>query len=135
MFITNNDGSIHVTRGDIGVFEVGIKVEGNPELQEESTDYVFKSGDVVRFNVHERSHPDRVVLIKDILVESDTTSVEISLSREDTKIGNFISKPVTYWYEVELNPDTTPQTFIGYDANGPKLFVLYPEGADERWTQ
>lgn len=135
MFIVNTDGSIHVTRGDIGTFEVGIKEESETEEGVESTDYVFKSGDVVRLNVHERNHPDRVVLLKDVVVESDTTSVEISLTREDTKIGGFISKPVIYWYEVELNPETTPQTFVGYDLNGPKTFTLYPEGADELCVQ
>lgn len=124
MFIVNSDGSIHATRGDVGSFEVSIKVD-------ESTDYVFKSGDIVRFNVHERNHPERVVLIKNVKVETETSTVVISLSKEDMKIGDYISKPVNYWYEVELNPDTTPQTFIGYDSDGPKIFTLYPEGADE----
>ena len=125
MFIVNSDGSIHATRGDIGSFEVSAKVS-------ESAFYAFKNGDVVRFNVHERNHPDRVVLIKDVHVKVETESVIISLSREDTKIGGFINKPVDYWYEVELNPDTTPQTFIGYDNDGPKIFRLFPEGADEQ---
>ena len=124
MFIVNSDGSIHATRGDIGSFEVSAKVS-------ESALYVFKSGDIVRFNVHERNHPDRVVLDKRFEVGADTEVVVISLSREDTKIGNIINKPVDYWYEVELNPDTTPQTFIGYDNDGPKIFRLFPEGADE----
>ena len=124
MFIINDDGSIHATRGDIGSFEVGIKIS-------ESDQYVFKSGDVVRFNVHERKHPDRVVLLKDVKVDTETEMVVISLSREDTKIGDLISKPMDYWYEVELNPDTAPQTFIGYDNDGPKIFRLFPEGADE----
>lgn len=124
MFIVNSDGSIHATRGDIGSFEVSAKVS-------ESAFYVFKSGDIVRFNVHERNHPDRVVLDKRFEVGSETEVVVISLSREDTKIGNIINKPVDYWYEVELNPDTTPQTFIGYDNDGPKIFRLFPEGADE----
>lgn len=126
MFAVNSDGSIHATRGDIGSFEVGIKLS-------ESIDYVFKSGDVVRFNVHERKHPERVVLDKRVLVESEVSTIVISLSREDTKIGDLINKPVVYWYEIELNPDTAPQTFIGYDTDGPKEFVLYPEGADELW--
>ena len=58
-------------------------------------------------------------------------SVRIRLRREDTKIGDIIHKPVKYWYEVELNPDTEPQTIVGYDDDGPKIFTLYPEGADE----
>lgn len=127
MFIVNNDRSIYVTRGDIGSFEVGIKAF-------DDTQYVFKIGDVVRFNVHEHSRPDRVVLIKDVEVDTETEFVVISLGRDDTKIGGFINKPVDYWYEMELNPETAPQTFIGYDKDGPKIFRLFPEGADERWT-
>lgn len=127
MFIVNDDGSIYATRGDIGSFEVSAKVS-------ETTFHVFKSGDVVRFNVHERNHPDRVVLLKDVQVGEDTETVVISLSREDTKFGNFINKPIDYWYEVELNPETTPRTFIGYDVDGPKIFRLFPEGADEQCT-
>lgn len=124
MFIVNSDATIYATRGDIGSFEVGIKTS-------EGTDYVFKTGDKVRFNVHERNHPERVVLVKDVEVESETTTVVITLGKDDTKIGKVINKPVDYWYEVELNPDTTPQTFIGYDEDGPKIFRLFPEGADE----
>ena len=124
MFIVNSDATIYATRGDIGSFEVGIKTS-------ESTDYVFKSGDKVRFNVHERNHPERVVLLKEVVVESETTTVVITLGRDDTKFGKVINKPCDYWYEVELNPDTLPQTFIGYDEDGPKIFRLFPEGADE----
>ena len=124
MFRVNSDGSIYVTRGDIGSLKVGIKVS-------EDTEYVFKSGDIVRLTVYERKHPERVVLRKDVEVTSDTSTVAITLSRDDTKIGDLISKPVDYWYEVELNPDTVPQTFIGYDVDGPMIFRLFPEGADE----
>lgn len=124
MFAVNNDGSIYITRGDIGSLKVGMKTL-------EGTDYVFKSGDIVRLNVHERKHPERVVLLKDVHVDSETTIVTITLSRDDTKIGSIIGKPIDYWYEVELNPDTVPQTFIGYDNYGPKIFRLFPEGADE----
>ena len=124
MFRVNSDGSVYVTRGDIGSLKVGIKVS-------EDTEYVFKSGDMVRLTVYERKHPERVVLRKDVDVTSDTSTVVITLGRDDTKIGDLISKPVDYWYEVELNPDTVPQTFIGYDVDGPKIFRLFPEGADD----
>ena len=56
--------------------------------------------------------------------------VEIYLTEEDTKIGEVISKPKDYWYEVELNPDEEPQTIIGYDEDGAKIFKLFPEGDD-----
>lgn len=42
-----------------------------------------------------------------------------------------VNKPTDFWYEVELNPDTAPQTIIGYDKEtGAKIFRLYPEGGD-----
>ena len=67
---------------------------------------------------------------KDFPVASDTQSVEISLTMEDTKIGDIISKPEDYWYEIELNPETNPQTIVGYDEDGPKVFKLFPEGGE-----
>ena len=63
-------------------------------------------------------------------ISDDTATVDITLERVDTKIGEIINKPVDYWYEIELNPDTTPQTLIGYDDDGPKIFRLFPEGGE-----
>ena len=60
-----------------------------------------------------------------------TTSVDLSLDSTETTIGDIINKPVEYWYEIQLNPDTEPQTIIGYDENGAKIFKLYPEGVKE----
>jgi hypothetical protein len=78
----------------------------------------------------EKKNCDNVVLQKDVLVESEMSTVDVNLERSDTKLGNIIDKPVDYWYEIELNPDTTPQTIIGYDSDGPKIFRLFPEGVD-----
>ena len=64
---------------------------------------------------------------KDIIVEKeDVSNVEIPLYPNDTNIGEPISTPKEYWYEIELNPDTHKQTIIGYDVNGAKLFKLFP---------
>ena len=66
-----------------------------------------------------------------MLIEEKTTSVNISLVSEDTKnICSYINSPTEYWYEVELNPETAPQTIIGYDKT-PAVFKLLPEGADK----
>lgn len=123
MFQVNEDKTIHITRGDFAVLDVNAN---SPD----GSEYVFESGDVVRFKVYEKSRPDRVVLTKDVIIDSETTTVTFELERTDTKIGDLINKPKDYWYEVELNPDTSPDTFIGYDINGPKIFRLYPEGDD-----
>lgn len=119
MFVINEDMTIECTRGDAALFSVGANIEG--------VAYTFKVGDVVRFSVFAKKDCSEVVLRKDVKVEDNTELVNIALSGEDTRIGDVISKPVDYWYEVELNPETYPQTIIGYDKDGAKVFKLYPE--------
>ena len=121
MFVINNDKSIYITRGDIAALEISANLSA-----EES--YTFKVGDVVRLKVFEKKRHDSIVLTKDTIVESETKLVTINLYSSDTRIGGVINKPVDYWYEVEINPDTAPQTIIGYDQDGPKIFRLFPEG-------
>jgi len=118
--------TIKLTRGDACAFGVG-------SMKKDGTEHVFNIGDIVRFKVFKNKDCGCVELQKDITVEAEGTIVDITLTKEDTKIGDLISKPVTYWYEVELNPETSPQTIIGYDdIEGAKLFVLYPEGGDKK---
>ena len=122
MFVVNEDMSIYCTRGDTG----GLYVQAS--LKEQA--YTFRTGDVVRMKVFGKKDCENVVLQKDVEVTEDTEQVEVFLTKEDTKIGEVISKPTDYWYEVELNPDTKPQTIVGYDENGAKVFKLFPEGKD-----
>jgi hypothetical protein len=146
--ITTEDGEFGdwVPGGDIEVPDVpdpdvpgvepsvpDVPMSGGGTTEEEgSADSVtlhqFQTGDVIRFTVMEKKGCDNVVMSKDFIVESPTYNVNISLKREDTRIGEVISKPKDYWYEIELNPETVPQTIIGYDEQGPKVFRLYPEG-------
>jgi len=119
MFVINEDKTIECTRGDTAIFSVGAMVG--------DTAYSFRVGDVVRFSVFARKNCSAVALRKDTEVTEETDSVEIELTSEDTRIGDVISKPVDYWYEVELNPETKPQTIVGYDQDGAKVFKLYPE--------
>lgn len=125
MFTIDVDGTISLTRGDVAIIKVSAK-------KSEDQDYTFKVGDVVRLSVFEKKRCDNVVLRKEVTVTAETTIVTIPLSKTDTKLGELINKPVDYWYEVELNPDTIPQTIIGYDLAGPKIFRLFPEGDDKR---
>ena len=122
MFSINEDMSIYATRGDIVFFSVTAEDNGAP--------HIFKAGDVVRLKVYEKKAADSVLMQKVVNVTQDTEMVEFLLSGNDTKFGDVISKPTDYWYEVELNPFSNPQTIIGYDENGAKIFRLYPEGAD-----
>ena len=127
MFVLNDDLSIYATRGDVVFFSVSAEDDGKP--------YKFQAGDVVRIKVYGKKDAESVVLQKDFPVTDITENVEIFLSEEDTKIGEVISKPKDYWYEVELNPHDNPQTIIGYDEDGAKVFKLFPEGDDiPEWT-
>jgi hypothetical protein len=120
MFTVNADMSIYATRGDVVFF--GVKALENGEA------YMFKPGDIVRFSVTEKKACNCVVLSKDFPVAEEVEMVNIVLSGQETKFGDPISKPKDYWYEVELNPDTKPQTIIGYDEKtGAKIFKLFPE--------
>lgn len=121
MFIIDSSKTIHLTRGDIANLSVSATDSDN-------TSYTFKQGDIVRLMVFKKRAVDDVVLSKSVEVTEETTTVDISLTTDDTRIGEVIHKPVDYWYEIELNPETTPQTIIGYDDDGAKTLRLYPEG-------
>lgn len=124
MFRITNDQMIHLTRGDVAVLEVSAN-------KNDSEPYIFKIDDVVRLKVFEKKQCDNVILEKETVVDEECPTVDITLLGHDTKFGDIINKPVDYWYEIELNPDTNPQTIVGYDADGPKIFRIYPEGDDK----
>jgi hypothetical protein len=124
MFVITKDKSIYLTRGDVAL--IVVSAQGSNGVQ-----HTFVAGDVVRLKVFERKGCDCVVIQKDVVVEAETTEVTIYLEKDDTKIGEIIHKPKDYWYEIELNPDTAPQTIVGYDDDGAKVFRLYPEGGED----
>lgn len=120
--LNKEDMSIYVTRGDVLYFDFYADDNGK--------NYKFKPGDVVRIAVAAKKNMSDVVLQKDFPVEDYTEKVRIYLTKHDTKIGNSISKPTDYWYEIVLNPFDEEQTIIGYDEEGPKLFRLFPEAEE-----
>lgn len=120
MFVVNEDMSIYATRGDVVFFSL--------TADEAGANHMFQPNDVVRFTVYGKKDAENVVLQKDFPIFEETETVPIFLGEEDTRFGDIISKPTDYWYEVELNPDSYPQTIIGYDEDGAKIFRLYPEG-------
>lgn len=124
MFTLNKDDlSIYATRGDIVFFSVNA-------VDDEGKVVRFQPGCVVRFKLYGKKEAENVLLQKDFPVTEECESVDIYLSKEDTKIGEVISKPKDYWYEIEVDPHNNPQTIIGYDDDGAKVFKLFPEGAD-----
>lgn len=124
MFKIDEELNIHCTRGDAATFSIAATVDNIP--------YIFRAGDVVRFTVVEKKDYSKVVLHKSVTVAEENELVEISLTGEETRIGDTISKPADYAYEVELNPETHPQTIIGYDEKGAKIFKLYPESEESK---
>lgn len=145
--IDNEEKTIHATRGDAVLFDVeAVNTLGNAP-------YGFVEGDTIRIKITKKRNADDVVLEKVFVVDSAAIqrnkdqgkgdkleSVQIFLSPENTKEltkGKVISKPTTFWYEIEylrtvdgeLNTDNT-QTILGYDEDGAKQFILYPEGGE-----
>ena len=127
--IDDKTKKIYLTRGDVACIRISAK-------NDDGGNYTFRVGDVIRFKVFKKKDCKFIVLQKDTKVLEEATSVDINLTSEDTKIGNIINKDIDYWYEVELNPDTRPQTIIGYEIDPQtrkpleKIFKLLPEGGD-----
>ena len=121
MFEILMDKTICLTRGDIASIEVAAS-------QEDGSPFVFRKGDVVRLTVYKENGCGCVVLKKDVKVETATEVVTIQLNKRDTCFCDIINEPVDYWYDIKLNPETEPQTIIGYDGEGAKVFRLFPEG-------
>lgn len=122
MFVVNDDRSIYATRGDTIFFRVTAKDHGTP--------YIFKPGDIVRMSVTAKKDVGKVYLQKDFPVYKATKTVFIYLEERDTNFGKKMNKHEDFWYEIVLNPDTVPQTIIGYDDDGPKIFRVYPDAEE-----
>ena len=74
-----------------------------------------------------------IILEKEIEVSEKCEKVSIPLLEEDTSIIENINKPITYWYEIDLNNE---QTVIGYDDDGPAEIIFYPaKGGKELWLK
>ena len=118
--------SIEINRGDM----LAMTIKANDS---NGDPYIFKVDDVVRFKIMERNKCENVILQKDVKVTEEMESVPVIISSEEMKIGNIINKPVDYWYEVELNPDTSSAiTILGYKKKtGPRILSLTPEGGNK----
>ena len=122
MLKTNNDTkAISVNRGDQGQsFDFSIPID-------DGSFYTFQVGDVIMFGVYNRNKLNEdAVLLKEYTIDEAKTKVTLNFDKDDFVIGDLINKPVTYWYEIQLNGNT----IIGYDEDGAKEFILYPEGSD-----
>lgn len=123
MFYIEKGINIYVTRGDMLPLSITMQ-------NQDKSPYLFKQGEVIGIKVIEKENMANVLLEKKFTIEEDTEIVDIDLLSEDTRIGELINEPEEYWYEIELNPDTSEtNTIVGYDQKkGAPLFVLLPEG-------
>lgn len=115
MFKIKKD-TFYVTRGDKGVFDLSLD------------DYTFKVEDVIHFKIYEAQGLNKPP-VKDIVIEvkEEQDVLEVEFTSENTRFGEMLNEEKEYWYEIELNGNQTPYCF---DEKGPKMFLLYPEGAD-----
>ena len=116
-----NGTTIMLNRGDV--------LNLTLSLTDGSEPYTFQIGDEIIFSIYNKNGlNNEPVLTKLIEVNESSDTLTISLTSEETKIGEYLNKPIDYWYEVELNGK---YTVIGYDENGAKILRLYPEGYQE----
>lgn len=115
------DGTtIKLNRGDVLELVLSLKVDG-------TTTYTFQAGDKIVFSIYNKGKLNEdAVLLKEVDATGGSQTVTISLTNEETKLGELLNKPVTYWYEIELNNE---YTVLGYDDAGAKELILYPEGS------
>ena len=109
--------AIHINRGNRLLFDYSIDNNGS--------DYVFEVGDIVTFSVyHKLEMDDEPVVNKIFKTTTGSTVMTIDIPNEDMRIGEPISRPDEYWYQIRLNNDV----ISGYNSDGPKKLILYPEG-------
>lgn len=121
----SSNKQIQINRGD--------SIDMNITAKDTSgEDYTFQVDDVIKFKVSEAKNETNVVIEKSITITEETTVVHMYISSDDMKIGDYINKPVVYWYEISVEKYSGDVlTIIGYDKNGPKEFVLNPEAGNK----
>lgn len=65
----------------------------------------------------------KIIIEKEVEVYEKCEKVNIPLLEEDTAAIENLNKPITCWYEIDLN---NKQTIIGYDDDGPAEIIFYP---------
>ena len=108
--------TILANRGDRGTIKL-INTNGS-----------FKVGDKIKFSIIDKDNYNNVIFQKIFTVIEESSEFYLTLTSDNTRIGDIISKQVVYNYEIEYNDD---RTLIGYDRFKGKKFILFPEAANE----
>lgn len=124
MFKIDKDGTtLLVTRGDKGSIKVKKKIS-------DGVYEPFYKDDVVSFSLKNNFGDSEPVLRKKVTVQEQTDTVTFEFNKDDTTIGDLISSPVRYQYDIAVNDDLT---ILGYDdQTGAKYFKLFPEGSNDQ---
>ena len=119
MEVIDSKYTITHNRGDKGVLRL---------LASNTSTGSFKANDVIKFSIVTRDDYADVVFQKKFTIPEDCTEFFLTFTNEEMRIGEVISEKVTYYYEIELNNDTT---LLGAGRKGHKKFILYPEADDK----
>lgn len=115
------DGTtIKINRGDILKISISL-------VYDDGTAYTYKANDKLIFSIYNKGKmTNKPILTKEVVATGGEESLIINCSSEEMKLGDPINKEKEYWYEIELNGE---HTVIGYDDEGAKILMLYPEGS------
>lgn len=120
--------NIEITRGNM----LPITITAGNDLDD--NEYEFQVGDVIRFKIFDSKDVNKIYLQKDFKVEEVSTEVTISMTATEMKIGDLSNRAATYWWEIDVNPDTDEeQTIVGCELTeggdlDPAIITILPEG-------
>lgn len=121
MITIDNDKTIGITRGDVASFTLKVK-------QSDGTYYQFKNSDRLYFTV-KKSYGDSSYIIRKIITFTNPTdTATISFNASDTNFGSLLASARKYVYDISINET---ETVVGYDNDGAKYFVIYPEASND----
>lgn len=116
--------NIYCTRGDRGTIRLTNKISESGS---------FKANDKFKFSIVEKNNYGNVLFQKEYVVLEDSDTFEITLTEEDTRFYEVISKDTHFNYEIEYNDDNTIVGYHEYTNDKGKIkytapeFILLPE--------
>lgn len=114
-----DNNHLYITRGDDLLFDLQITDTNDKP-------YMFNKDDIVTFAIYKNLKEPAVVL-ENFYAEDGDESIRIQIDSETMKIGELISSPRVYYYEITLNGVSTVQ---GYSKTGKSILTLLPEGSN-----
>lgn len=120
--------NIEITRGNV----LPLAITAGNDIDD--TDYEFEKGDILRFKIYDSKDVNKIYLQKDFKVEENAIEVILTMTAGEMTIGDLSNRQATYWWEVDLNPETdNEETIIGCELTeteelNPAIIVILPEG-------